>query len=152
MHKILSSTILLALASVSLTAVSDQERVQMCHKGQEFNFVEPSVQAHLNHGDTKGSCENGPSEPGSGDMDGITAVVLMRCDATTVVSFTASFDFASIQPLNTECPDALLVLFENGFKLRSITSGSASEGDDLQMYTDYLLLGEDPEDEEPEEG
>ena len=146
MHKILSTTILLALTSVSLNAVSDQERVEMCHKGQDFNFVAPSVQAHLNHGDTKGSCENG-----SGDMDGMTAVVRMRCDAKEVVSFTASFDFASIQPVEEEnCAVAVSRLIENDFKLSSVTSGSGSDGaDDLQMLTDYLFLGEEPE--EPED-
>jgi hypothetical protein len=145
MHKILSTTLLLALSSVSLNAVSDQDREAMCHKGQNFDFVTPSVQAHLNHGDTKGTCGG---EAGPGDMDGMTVVLIMRCKAGDFISISASFDYASIQPVEpTTCPEALSSALAAGFKLRSITSGSAGEGESLQMYTDYLLLGEEPEED-----
>lgn len=155
MHKILSTTLLLALTGVSLNAASDQDRVAMCHKGKDFNFVAPSVQAHLNHGDTKGSCENGS---GDGDIDGMTIVVRMRCDAVDVVSFNASVEFASIQPVEGDnCAVAASRLFENDFKLRSVTSGSGGS-EALRMLTDYLFLGEEPDDsddsddsDEPEE-
>jgi hypothetical protein len=142
MNKILSTILLLALSSVSLNAVSDQDREAMCHKGQNFEFVEPSVQAHLNHGDTMGTCGGA----GSGDMDGMdgmTAVLIMRCKADEIVSFSASFDYASIQPVEPiTCPEALSSALAAGLKLRSITSGSADDSEGLQMYTDYLLLGE----------
>jgi len=147
MYKIFATTLLLALSSASLNAVSDNEKKLMCHKGKDFYFVMPSVPAHLNHGDSMGSCDNGSTEPGDGDMDGMTAVVVMRCDATEVVSFDASIEFASIQPVEADCADVLAALLEKGFKLRSISSGSASEGDDVQMYTDYVLLGKPPEED-----
>jgi hypothetical protein len=144
MHKILSTSLLLALSSVSLNAVSDQDREAMCHKGQNFEFVEPSVQAHLNHGDKMGTCEGA----GPGDMDGMTAVLIMRCKADEIVSFSASFDYASIQPVEPiTCPEALSSALAAGLKLRSITSGSADDSEGLQMYTDYLLLGEEPEED-----
>ena len=150
MHKILSTTLLLALTSVSLNAASDQDRVEMCHKGQDFNFVAPSVQAHLNHGDTKGSCENGSGDS-AGDMDGMTIVVRMRCDAVDVVSFNASIEFASIQPVEEDnCSVAASRLFENDFKLRSVTSGSGGT-EQLQMLTDYLFLGEGPDESDDSE-
>lgn len=149
MHKILSTTLALALCSVSLDAVSDQDKVQMCHKGKDFFFVEPSVQAHLKHGDSLGSCEDGdsgPDNPGYGDMDGFTDVIMIRCEAARVVSFDTSFDYASIPEVDDSCPDALSGALKADFKLRSITSGSASDDDgDLRLYTDYLLLGEEPQ-------
>jgi hypothetical protein len=70
----------------------------------------------------------------------------MRCKADEIVSFSASFDYASIEPTTT-CPEALSSALAAGWKLRSITSGSADGGESLQMYTDYLLLGEEPEED-----
>lgn len=145
MHKILSTTLLLALSGVSLNAVSSQDREAMCHNGKDFNFVSPSVQAHLNHGDKMGTCD----EAGPGEMDGMTAVLIMRCNVGEIVSVSASFEYASIQPEEPEpltaCPDLLSNALAAGFKLKSITSGSVDVGDSLQMHTDYLLLGEEPE-------
>jgi hypothetical protein len=144
MHRILSTTLLLALSSVSLNAVSDQDREAMCHNGKNFNFVSPSVQAHMNHGDKMGDCD----EADPGDMDGMTAVLMIRCEASEIVSFNASFDYASVQPVEpTTCPEALSSALAASLKLRSITSGSANDGESLKMYTDYLLLGEEPEED-----
>ena len=143
MHKILSTTLLLALSSVSLNAASDQDREAMCHKGKNFDFVSPSVQAHLNHGDTMGSCDESDSG-GMDDMDGMTTVLIMRCEAGEIVSSSASFDYAPLQSDEpATCPKVLSNALAAGLKLRSISSGSAGNGETLQMYTDYLLLGEE---------
>jgi hypothetical protein len=40
-----------------------QSKVTICHKGREIRVAESAVQAHLNHGDTLGSCEAGDEEP-----------------------------------------------------------------------------------------
>ncbi len=39
-----------------------QPKVTICHKGREISVAEPAVQAHLNHGDTLGSCDEGDIE------------------------------------------------------------------------------------------
>ena len=151
MYKIISVIILLALCSVSLNAVSANNNQVVCHKGKEISVAQPAVSAHLNHGDSLGACvETLPEpEPEPGTM---AAVVMMRCEAIVgngveVVSFSASFDFASIQPVEpTNCAASLADLLDAGFNLRSVTSGSAEADQSLHLYTDYLLIGKVPAD------
>ncbi len=47
----------------------DQHKVTVCHKGREISIAESAVQAHLNHGDTLGSCNAGddPQDEDPGD-------------------------------------------------------------------------------------
>ena len=69
---------------------------------------------------------------------------MMRCEATadsgmTVVSVSASFDYASIQPVEpVDCALAMATLLDAGFHLRSVTTGSGGA-------TDYLFIGRVPE-------
>ena len=138
MHKILSTSLLLALSGLSLNAVSAQSKEVMCHKDKNLYIASPAVQGHLNHGDSMGTCE----ESGPDDMDGKTAVLMMRCAADEVVSISASFEYATT-PQVTTCTEELSKALTADFKLRSITSGSAEDDGSLKLYTDYLLLGDE---------
>ncbi|MEH6583216.1 MAG: hypothetical protein V7754_14840 [Halioglobus sp.] len=152
MRKTISAIILLTLSSVSVNTLSDNNKVQMCHKGnKEISVAKPSVPAHTNHGDTLGDCE----EETLPKIEYMAAVVMMRCEAVTgngvvVVSASSSvnLDVAVILPFppeaETDCATALAGLLNTGFKLRSITSGSADNGGSLHLYTDYLLIGKAP--------
>ena len=138
MSRLISIIILLALSSVSLNAVGANMKQQLCHDGKTIIVSKSAVSAHLGHGDLLGSCSGtwqGSDEP--------AAVVMMRCEVTadngmTVMSVTASFDYASIQPVEpVDCALAMATLLDAGFHLRSVTSGSAGA-------TDYLFLGRVP--------
>ncbi|MEH6569274.1 MAG: hypothetical protein V7709_09370 [Halioglobus sp.] len=156
MNKLLSAILLLTLSGVSLTALADdheddegagtdKEKVVLCHKGaKSISVGAPGLNAHMNHGDTEGYCEDagesGPDDPeGSDDA----AVVMMHCEATDgavlVTSFSSSVVFVD-QPLidialGTDCAVALAALLNAELRLRSVTGGSGSG-------TDYLLLGQ----------
>jgi len=139
-NKLISVIILLALSSVSLNAFSAKDKVEVCHKGKEISVAQSAVGAHVGHGDTVGAkdCVSAPET--------VKAVVIMRCEAGVLVSVTYS-DAADvvIQPLpdDPDCTQVLDFLFNRGFALRSITSGSAGD-DGLSLYTDYLLIGKIP--------
>jgi hypothetical protein len=149
MYKIILTIILLTLSSVSLNAVSANIKQVVCHKGDEISVAQSAVSAHMNHGDTLGACVETSPEP---DPDTMAAVVMMRCEAIAgkgveVVSVSASFDFASIQPVEpVDCAVTLANLLDAGFYLRSVTSGSAEADNSMHLYTDYLLIGKVPVD------
>jgi len=151
MYKIILTIILLALFSVSLTAVSANTKQVVCHNGEEISVAQPAVSAHMNHGDTLGACVETSPEPVP-DPDTMAAVVMMRCEAIAgngveVVSVSASFDYASIQPVEPiDCAVALANLLDAGFYLRSVTSGNAETENSLHLYLDYLLIGRVPVD------
>ena len=159
MHKVISAIILLALSSVSVNAFSGSDKQEVCHKGKEVFVNQSAVSAHEKHGDTLGDCEEATREP----TPTMAAVVTMRCEAiagngVVVVSASSSVDFelAVIQifpPVDyPDCAQALAGLLNSdaGFKMRSITSGSANSGEkddeDLHLYTDYVLVGRVPTD------
>jgi hypothetical protein len=153
MHKLISAIILLALSSVSLNAFA-KNKVEICHKGREISVNQNAVRGHENHGDTRGDCEDASTGP---DEDSMATVVMMRCEAIIgngvhVVSFSTSFDFATIdieEPAeDDDCAVALADLLDAKFKLRSVTGGSAEDDDELNLYTDYLLIGKISEDED----
>jgi hypothetical protein len=57
-----------------------QAKVTICHKGHTITVGQPAVAAHLgNHGDTMGSCTEGPV-PGA--PDGITLTTVATAEAT----------------------------------------------------------------------
>ena len=149
MRKLISTFILLALYSVSLNAFSANSKQVLCHDGKEIFVSQSAISSHMGHGDTWGSCDGASIEPEPGT---IAAVVMMRCEAKTgngveVVSFSASFDLVTILPVQpVDCAVALAELFDAGFHLRSVSSGSAEAGGSLHLYTDYLLIGRISED------
>lgn len=155
MFKIIFPTALVFIALSSMSAYSANGKETVCHKGKEISVASSAVSAHEKHGDTVGECD--------GDevvLDTMTAVVMLRCEGVAgngvqVISSSSSFEGAVIQPLPGEpvdCADVLAELLnaDAGFKLRSITSGSANSGEeddeDLHLYTDYLLIGKVPTD------
>ena len=145
MYKLISAIILLALSSVSLNAFSAAAKVEVCHKGQEVNVASSSLSAHMAHGDDEGECSETPTEP---DPDKETAVVIMRCEAGSMVSLKSSFEdkVAIILPepppeFGVNCAELLADLLNYRFQLRSITAGSAGENGNLSLFTDYLLIG-----------
>ncbi len=162
MHKIILAIILLAFSSVSLHVISAADKQTVCHKGDEISIAGPAVPAHLGHGDTMGECGDGSTEP---ESDTMAAVVMMRCEAMVgngveVVSASSSpdliGDIAVILPVppptgtefDPDCAEVLAALLNAGYRLRSITNGSAQSGvendENLHLYTDYLLIGTVP--------
>ena len=159
MHKVISAIMLLALFSVSAFGASNKQT--LCHNGDEISVANPAVSAHLNHGDSVGECAWEYPQPGPGpepepEPGTMIAVVMLRCEGVAgngvvVVSVSSSVDGAVIQPLPEEvfdCADVLAELLnaDAGFQLRSITSGSADNDENLHLYTDYLLIGKVPAD------
>jgi hypothetical protein len=144
MHKVISAIIVLALYSVSVNAFSASGKQQLCHKGKQISVAQSAVSAHQNHGDTEGECED--ESPVPEPVETSSAVIIMRCDAGDVVSITTSLDVAVILPIPLEdgadCATALAKFLDVGFRIRSITGGSAGNS----LYTDYLLIGEVPVD------
>lgn len=153
MKKTVLGIMLLALSSVSLSAFSANNKVEICHKGREVSVAQSGVPGHENHGDTLGECDGeGP--------DTMAAVVMMRCEAivgngVVVVSASSSVDLdipviEIFPPVDFDCAQVLAALLNSDteFRLRSITSGSANSGEasdeDLHLYTDYLLIGRVP--------
>lgn len=159
MYKSILAIIPLALVGVSQSAVSDDDssKAKVCHNYHEISVASSAVQAHLNHGDivkeTDVPCPRRPGsepgpEPGPEPGDNMASVVMMRCEAqgddVVVVSFSASFDFASTEPVEpADCPETLANLLDRGLALRSVTGGSAETGGSLHLYTDYLLIGQE---------
>ena len=156
MHKMMSVIVLLSLSSWSLNAFSAKQDV--CHKGKNISVAEAAVSAHLAHGDSEGTCSETPPM--------MAAVVMMRCEpivgnGVEVVSASSSTDLADDvavilpipPPIDTDndpdCANALAALLKAGYKLKSITTGSAQSGveddEDLHLYIDYLLIGKVPE-------
>jgi len=158
MNKSMSSIIMLALSSASLYSMNAAAKETICHNYGQISVSDSAVQTHLNHGDIVKEdgvdCPRRPgSEPEAESGDTMAAVVMMRCEAqgddVVVVSFSASFDFASIAPVEpADCPGALANLLDRELTLRSVTGGSAETDGTLHLYTDYLLIGEISADEE----
>jgi hypothetical protein len=155
MKKLITTTTLAALASFSVNSYSAQDKVSICHNYQTLSVARPSVQSHLNHGDfsfedyPEGDCEkpSGVPETGPGTT---TYVVMIRCDGPVVVSYEDSSD-AGVDALPPEsCPQLLGDLLNGGLGLESVTGGSAGTNGDLNLYTDYLFLGNVEEAEEAE--
>ena len=132
MCKSISVTVFLVLSSLSLNAIGATTKETICHNYGQISVAQPAVQAHLNHGDVLGSCPprppstNPPSTNPDPDPETTALVVMMRCEAqgddVVVVSFSASFDFASIAPVEpAACPEALANLLDRGLTLRSVT-------------------------------
>ena len=144
MNKMISAILLLALSSVSLNAFSAKNKVDVCHKGKDISVSSKSLSAHMGHGDEEGECDDDSTDNGS---DTMAAVVMMSCEAIDgngmeVVSVSTSFEFASIdieEPAE-DCAVALADMLDAGFKLRSVTSASAGDSDDLSLHTNYLLV------------
>jgi hypothetical protein len=155
MKKLITTTTLAALASFSVNSYSAQDKVSICHNYQTLSVARPSVQSHLNHGDfsfedyPEGDCEkpSGVPETGPGTT---TYVVMIRCDGPVVVSYEDSSD-AGVDALPPEsCPQLLGDLLNGALGLESVTGGSAGTNGDLNLYTDYLFLGNVEEAEEAE--
>ena len=153
MNKLISTTVLAALAGFSVNSYSAQDKVSICHNYQTISVASASVQSHLNHGDfsfeeyPEGECERSSGEPETGPGT-TTYVVIMRCDGAVVVSYEDSSD-AGVDALPTgSCPQVLGNLLNGGLGLESVTGGSAGSNGELNLYTDYLLLGSAEEAEE----
>ena len=41
---------------IEYSGANGQQKVTICHKGTTISIAEPAVRAHLEHGDTLGSC------------------------------------------------------------------------------------------------
>ena len=152
MRKIISGIVLLALSTASFSAMSDSHKTTVCHKGKEISVANSAVPAHKNHGDTVGECDDDGPDTKPPKPETVAAVVMMRCEAqlgdgVLVVSSSSSPD-QGIQP-REDCAVVLAELLDEKYKIRSISSGSAEDGNGtLRLFTDYLLLGRAPVEED----
>jgi hypothetical protein len=145
MQKLTATLLLLAASGFGQGALGAAEKVTICHKGvQTAAVAAPAVPAHQQHGDTLGACD---ADSASGET--MAAVVMMRCEpqegAVVVVAASSSPSPAiesGIAP-GDNCAAVLGDLIDEGYSLRSVTTGSAGENP-LHLYTDYLLLGKKP--------
>ena len=137
------------MSGVSLHAVSASEKATICHKSRTITVSMSAISAHEKHGDTLGECTE--TEKQSASSAANSAVVMMRCGATAdngmvVVSLSASFEFASTQPVEpVDCAVALADSLDAGLKLKSVTGGSSGDSNGMELYTDYLLIGKAPQ-------
>lgn len=119
----------LALAAAQ-PALADNNAL-VCHKGTDtLSIAQSAVQAHVDHGDTLGSC---PAKP--------TSVVLLRCDSVdggqVVVSFSISPLLEPVEPvdqpeplpqvLGANCAAWVAGLMNQGWELKFVTAGSTVE-------------------------
>ena len=149
MKILITTTVLAALAGVSVNAYSAQDKVLICHNYQTISVARAAKDAHLNHGDfafedeesKDRACEKASDGSETG-TEGYTYVVTMRCEDTKVISLDDSSD-AGIDAVPTgTCAQVLSEQLERGLKLESVTGGSATgPDDDLHLYADHLLLG-----------
>ena len=147
MRKMMAALIFLAFSSASFNTLADSNKETVCHKGKDISVAKSAVAAHRNHGDTVGSCDDDRPTPipePKPKPDTMAAVVMMRCEAqlgngVLVVSVSSSPDQGI--SARDDCAAVLAELLDEGFAIRSISSGSAEAGDgSLRLYTDYLLL------------
>ena len=125
------------------------DKVTICHKGKKTASVAAqAVSAHEAHGDTLGACGSVVPPPPS-DM---AAVVMMQCgpDDGTVKVIAISSSPSVGEDFPEDCAEALGELLDAGYYLKSINAGSAG-GSDLNLVTEYLLLGKASDDEEDDE-
>lgn len=63
MKKLVLSAVAIAAIIAGTTVANNNDKVTICHKGQEITVSANAVEAHLAHGDKLGSCDdtNNPS-------------------------------------------------------------------------------------------
>jgi hypothetical protein len=134
----LISLALFALAGNAQAA--KKGKAYVCHKGDEGEYKtlrisSNAVEAHLNHGDMLGRCEDMPSEQ---------AVVIFRCGSddigegsllVTSVSLSLNVPDEIIIEPGDECAEANSNLLNGGFDL----SDAKPVGDGI---TEYMYTGE----------
>lgn len=148
MKKLISMVIMLAFYGASAQVLGDDHKTEICHKGKDVSVANAAVPAHMAHGDSVGECEEEDDEP---DTQKSKTVVMLRCEGitgeetpenNTVQVVSASSSVQSYQIVaGRDCAVTLAGLLNIGYTIGSITSGSADSGDDISLYTDYLLLG-----------
>ena len=157
--KMQKSTMIACAIAVALFVLSGfgreafaADKVTVCHKGiKTASVAAAALSAHEAHGDTIGACDTDIAPPPSSEY--MAAVVMIRCDA--ILDGAVLVTSASISPEGIieggisprdDCAAVMAELIDDGYSLRSITSGSAEAGDgSLRLYTDYLFLGKAPE-------
>jgi hypothetical protein len=135
MQKIILGFALLALSSMSFTALGDDDdsdkKTSVCHKGRTVTINQSGLSGHLGHGDSTGRCE-----------DRKAAVVIMQCQAQAedivVVAVSSSSAIAEedvpVPGPDASCADALAGLLDLPMAISSVTA----VGDGV---SEYLLTG-----------
>jgi hypothetical protein len=134
MQKFILGFALLALSSMSFTALGDDDdsdnKTSVCHKGRTVTINQSGLSGHLGHGDSTGRCE-----------DRKAAVVIMQCQANgddiVVGAVSASAAIAEEDvpaPPDAPCADALAGLLDLPMAISAVTA----VGDGV---TEYLLTG-----------
>ena len=121
-------------AFVSSPVFADGKKVKMCHKGKDIRVNEHAVNAHIDHGDTKGKCRR------------IKAVVMIRCinnkGMIQVSGLSSSYNEAYIQPtLGTEeegtrlsCAEVVARTMNKWYTLKEVSTGFNND------ETEYLFV------------
>ena len=145
MKRILSLSTLAALAAaIAQPALADSGNVRICHNGNyTLSVAQSAVKAHVNHGDSVGSCRSNP-----------TSVLLMRCDLVdgyqTVVAIDSATPGKAPMPLDgivgQSCAKWMATLVNNKWELKFVSSGSPvapAEGTS-GFVTEYTFFTEHP--------
>lgn len=121
---------MLALAS----GASAAKKVTICHKDlNTIEIAQSAWNAHKNHGDVWGSCDNYAK---------YSVAVIFRCgvsvsDGLIVTTVSSSVDIPVAVPQVVEddnCADANATLIDLGFNLKNVTSGPV----DSNFETEYF--------------
>jgi hypothetical protein len=157
MMKRLLPVMLVALALFVLAGnaqAAKKGKAFVCHKDDEGEYKTlrisgNAVQAHLNHGDMMGKCEDIPTEQavvifrcGTGDAvgepDGGLVVEQVGELVVTVVSVSENLPAEAPEPLGgDECAEANASLLNGGFELEQVNSGAG-----MDLETEYMYVGE----------
>jgi hypothetical protein len=133
MQKFILGLALLALSSMSFTALGDDDdsdnKTSVCHKGRTVTINQSGLSGHLGHGDSTGRCE-----------DRKAAVVIMQCQANGddilvgAVSASAAIADDDVPAADASCADALAGLLDLPMAISAVTA----VGDGV---SEYLLTG-----------
>lgn len=144
---------LITVGSIVLAGnVQAGKKAYVCHKGDEGEYKtlkisNNAVDAHLNHGDVLGKCD---------DLSKERAVIMFTCGADvsggiSVTAFSLSENVPEEAPVvmaGASCAETNASLLNGGFKLENVSAGSGSSGVETQyMYTGEFVVMEptDPE-------
>ena len=129
----LSRSIIIAVALTLIAGpVFAGSKKTVCHDGQTITISKSAVDAHMAHGDRKGSCPPAPL---------YKSVIMMRClnnNGALVVSGVSTSGNAQIDPPiapREPCADAVADMMNMGYQLEQVNTG-LTEGE-----TEYLFLG-----------
>jgi len=139
MKKNLLKAMLFGLVITAISGGAHAGKVRVCHDGKTLWINSNALQAHLNHGDVRGRCE---------DFKEVSAVVIFRCGVSsanglivTAVSSTLDLPVAYPQVVPTDnCADANATLIDHKFTLQNVTSGPVGADFETEYFYERKIL------------